>query len=118
MNINANVLCEACKKCNEFEIEEEILSVFGDSKSRMYSCKYVQLCINAVNIWEQMENKASKTADRDKEYENLIKIIGSATYGKERWFLQDNDIWYDRKDGAYITQKEMEERIYKELDEL
>lgn len=52
------------------------------------------------------------------EYESLIRSIGSATYGKERWFLQDDGTWYDRKYGDYITTQTLENMIFKELEEL
>jgi len=57
--------------------------------------------------------------DWQSEYESLIRTIGSATYGKERWFYQDNGIWYDRKEGDYIDFLTLERRIYEtgETDE-
>ena len=51
------------------------------------------------------------------EYQNLVRIIGSATFGKERWFYQENGTWYDRKYGDYIGFLTLETRIYDELGE-
>ena len=51
------------------------------------------------------------------EFESLIRTIGSITYGKERWFYQDNGIWYDRKDGDYIDMQLLNDRIYELLGE-
>ena len=51
------------------------------------------------------------------EFESLIRTIGSITYGKERWFYQNNGIWYDRKDGNYIDMQLLHERIYELLGE-
>lgn len=45
----------------------------------------------------------------------LVASIGSATYGKERWFLQDDGKWYDRDDGKYISQDELFNRIRYEI---
>lgn len=33
----------------------------------------------------------------------LVSYIGAITYGKERWFYEDNGQWYDRATGSYIT---------------
>ena len=61
--------------------------------------------IEAITYWQD-------------EYESLVRTIGSITYGKERWFYQDNDIWYDRKDGAYINTDQVHTRISKVIQEL
>lgn len=50
-----------------------------------------------------------------KEFESLVRTIGSYTYGKERWFLQDDGRWYDRYDGSYITIDELHKRIGEEM---
>ena len=52
-----------------------------------------------------------KPTDWKEQYIGLIQSIGSATYGKERWFIQDGEIWYDRKEADYITIDEMERRV-------
>lgn len=51
------------------------------------------------------------------EFESLIRTIGSITYGKERWFYQNNGIWYDRKYGDYIGMQLLHIRIYESLGE-
>lgn len=55
-----------------------------------------------------------------KEFESIVRTIGSFTYGKERWFLQDNGLWYDRMDGNEIDIDELDRRItsvLKRIDE-
>lgn len=49
------------------------------------------------------------------EFISLVRSIGSVTFGKERWFLQDNGLWYDRQDCKEITIDELHKRIYKEV---
>lgn len=46
-----------------------------------------------------------------KEYESLIRFIGSVTYGKERWFYKGNGIWYDREENEYINMDKLAEEI-------
>lgn len=53
--------------------------------------------------------------DWKEEYISLVRSIGSATFGKERWFLQDNGLWHDRMDGKEISIDELHNRIYKEV---
>lgn len=50
-------------------------------------------------------------------YISLIRTIGSATYGKERWFLQENGLWYDRERGEELTIDELEKTIFEEINE-
>lgn len=49
------------------------------------------------------------------EFISLVRSIGSATFGKERWFLQDNGLWYDRMDCKEISIDKLQERIYEEV---
>lgn len=49
------------------------------------------------------------------EFESLVRTIGSITYGKERWFLQDDGKWYDRKECDYIDISELQYRIAYEV---
>ena len=38
----------------------------------------------------------------------LLQVIGSYTYGKERWFRKyETTVWYDRATGAYIDAESM-----------
>lgn len=53
--------------------------------------------------------------DWKKEFISLVRSIGSVTFGKERWFLQDNGLWYDRMDCKEISIDELHNRIYKEV---
>lgn len=57
----------------------------------------------------------SPSLDWKSEYVSIVRTIGSATFGKERWFYQENGLWHDRKDGDYIDFVELDNRIYKEL---
>lgn len=47
---------------------------------------------------------------------NIVMIIGSLTYGKERWF-KNNGCWYDRSKGDYIQNEELVRRIGEILKE-
>lgn len=49
--------------------------------------------------------------DWEEEFRNLIQIIGSITYGKERWFYSDNGQWYDRATCSYITHDILMRRV-------
>ncbi len=52
------------------------------------------------------------------EFEYLVRLIGTITYGKERWFLQDNYYWYDRETDTYIDMNELQVRICEILNDL
>ena len=52
-----------------------------------------------INVWKE-------------HFVSLVRSIGSATYGKERWCLQENGLWYDREDGKEIGIDELHKRIY------
>ena len=54
----------------------------------------------------------------EEEYKSLVRIIGSTTYGKERWFHVGNGIWYDRKEDDCIDFLTLEERIGEEYEQL
>ena len=45
------------------------------------------------------------------EFESLVRTIGTATYGKERWFYQGDDVWYDRDDGKYFSTNILHQKI-------
>lgn len=47
---------------------------------------------------------------------DIVMIIGSLTYGKERWF-KNNGCWYDRSEGDYIQNEELVKRISETLKE-
>lgn len=48
---------------------------------------------------------------------DMIKQIGSITYGKERFFELERGIWYDRKYGDYISIEQVIERIVEAVKE-
>lgn len=52
------------------------------------------------------------------EYRDLVLGIGTATYGKQRWFYQGDGMWYDREYCDYIATWELNNRITKEIEEL
>lgn len=57
---------------------------------------------------------------KDKEaLDDIVRCIGSLTYGKERWFRSYawGDIWYDREKGEYLNTEEMVENVCKALKE-
>ena len=43
-------------------------------------------------------------------FEIVVTFLGSVTYGKGRFYRQDNGIWYDRGKGDYITLEQLVER--------
>lgn len=49
---------------------------------------------------------------------NFIKELGSITYGKERFFRQDNGKWYDREHADYVTLDDVIRRIVDVVREL
>lgn len=50
-------------------------------------------------------------------FESIIRTIGVMDYGKERWFAS-NGGWYDRYDGRWIDNEELESRVQKVLHDL
>ena len=55
--------------------------------------------------------------DWQKEFEDLVRYIGTITYGKERWFYQENDVWYDRKGGKYYSTNILHQAIWDAIRE-
>lgn len=49
--------------------------------------------------------------------DDFISCMGVALYGKERFFRQDNGLWYDRRVCDYVCTAEILERIYKQCAE-
>lgn len=43
--------------------------------------------------------------------EDIIKYIGSATFGKERWFKQKDGTYYDRLFEDYVDLEEVAKRL-------
>ena len=56
-----------------------------------------------INVWKE-------------HFISLIRSIGVATYGKERWFLQGDGMWYDRERGEELTIDELEQTIFEEIE--
>lgn len=54
-----------------------------------------------------------------KALEDIVRCIGSLTFGKERWCRSYSfkDIWYDRMSGDYLTTKEMVQSVCEALKE-
>jgi len=48
--------------------------------------------------------------------DELVRLVGVITYGKERWFKQ-NGCWYDRLFGDYIQNEVLLERIRKAIED-
>lgn len=64
-----------------------------------------------------------KAINWKEEYMSLIRSIGSITYGKERWFFQENekgleDMWYDRHFGDYVDIDKLHKRVYETIKEI
>ena len=60
--------------------------------------------------------------DWEIEFENIVRYIGSITYGKERWFKETEKSgrvkWYDRRSGDYLTIDQLQNEIYETVKEL
>ena len=61
MNANVQVLCSACDKCKKFEVEQETLWAEDEPYEYLLYCKNVNICMNAVDIWEKQNE--SNTCD-------------------------------------------------------
>lgn len=46
--------------------------------------------------------------------QELVRFIGTMTYGKERWFKQ-NGCWYDRMYGDYVQNEGLLDRMCLEI---
>ena len=53
MNKNIQVLCDACDKCEKFQVEQ--VTLWADEKpyEHLLGCKHIEICLNAVDIWEK-----------------------------------------------------------------
>lgn len=60
MNINVQVICEGCKKCQKLEIET--IDMWGNDKiyDKIFACKHLEECQNAVELWRKEEANARK----------------------------------------------------------
>ena len=49
----------------------------------------------------------------------LLQVIGSYTYGKERWFREyETTVWYDRATGTYIDAESMINNVMSAIKEV
>ena len=48
--------------------------------------------------------------------DEFISCMGVVLYGKERFFRQDNALWYDRDHSDYVSTAEVLKRIYDQCD--
>ena len=48
--------------------------------------------------------------------DEFISCMGVVLYGKERFFRQDNALWYDRDHNDYVSTAEVLKRIYNQCD--
>lgn len=49
--------------------------------------------------------------------DEFISCMGVVLYGKERFFREENELWYDRSYADYISTAEVLKRIYDQCDE-
>ena len=48
--------------------------------------------------------------------DEFISCMGVVLYGKERFFRQENALWYDREHGDYVCTAVILDRIYHQCD--
>lgn len=48
--------------------------------------------------------------------DEFISCMGVVLYGKERFFRQENALWYDRNYADYVSTAEVLKRIYEQCD--
>ena len=60
MNANVQVLCSACNICKKFEVKQETLWTNDEPYKYLLYCKNVDICMNAVDIWEKQNDAHSK----------------------------------------------------------
>ena len=53
MNKNIQVLCDACAKCEKFQVEQTTLWADEKPYEHLLYCKHIEICQNAVDIWEK-----------------------------------------------------------------
>lgn len=67
-----------------------------------------EMAIEALKYMEAMTEREALS--------DIVKVIGTLTYGKERWF-ENNGCWYDRKECDCIQNETLVERISEALRE-
>lgn len=68
-----------------------------------------------ISTKEWLEEKTKTEMTWKKQFIYLVRSIGYITYGKERWFLQGNGLFYDQKDGKEINIDDLRKRISEEV---
>jgi len=61
VNVNIEALCPACKECKKFEIREDKLYADGEVYETLRYCEHLEICQNAVKIWEKQNEPNKKT---------------------------------------------------------
>ena len=69
------------------------------------------------NIVTDQSNYVYGTTHWEREYESLVRSLGTVTYGKERWFNQGDGTWYDREEDDYINLYDLERRVCKAVSQ-
>ena len=59
--------------------------------------------------WDE-DDKDIEEYTWEQNLRTLLTHIGVCDIGKERWFEQDDERWYDRKEHDYITFREVMNR--------
>ena len=78
------------------------------SVQKDYITEAFNMAIGALRYPEAMTEREALS--------DIVKVIGTLTYGKERWF-ENNGCWYDRKECDYIQNETLVERIGEALRE-
>ena len=60
MNVNCEVLCDNCRNCELFEIEQRNIWANYELYDRICSCKHIKICLNAVDVWSHKEETGEK----------------------------------------------------------
>ena len=73
---------------------------------------------NSHGEWlDRIRGRQGGRMTKAEAFESIIRTIGVMDYGKERWFAS-NGGWYDRYDGRWIDNDELESRVQKALHDL
>lgn len=111
MKINVETLCDRCNACEYLELETIEFCTDNRTCIREQKCKNVHLCKNAVEVWKDSTGDGTI----EEAFYDLVRRIGNIAYGKERWFEEDDDRWYDRETGKHISTGMLVELIIDEV---
>lgn len=84
-------------------------------------CDEETICDNCkYNYCPQCADEMRGTEMTDREIlDALLQVIGSYTYGKERWFREhETTVWYDRATGKYIDAESMINNVMSAIKEV